>query len=70
MDIEQFKKAFAENTKKWRAQEERERIRDAQPYVPTDCKKDGHAWNVYERVGHMETLECAVCRELKQVYVD
>ena len=72
MDIEKFKKAFAENTKKWRAQEEAEakRLASLPPYVPTDCKKDGHAWNVYERFGHTETLECAVCGELKQIYVD
>ncbi len=71
-DIERFQQAYMANIKKRVQREEAEakRLASLPPYVPTDCKRDGHAWNVYERFGHTETLECAVCRELKQVYVD
>jgi len=72
MNIEELKAALIAQVQKSKAQEEayKARLASLPAFVPTDCKKDGHSWNVLESFRHIETWECAVCRELKRVYVD
>jgi hypothetical protein len=72
MSIEELKAALIVQLEKNKAREEAHKARLASlpAFVPTDCKKDGHSWNVLESFRHIETWECAVCQQLKRVYVD